>query len=196
MTDAITRERIVDVALGLIAAGGLAAFSMRRLADELDVRVNTIYWHVPNKQELLAAVGERIVGDEMPAERPMPGAVDDAIAAATAIAAELRRRMLAVRDGGEIVALARAKHPGGFAPARRLAEVLTPVLDWGAAQAGEIIAVFVIGATIEEQTRRELVLVDPEAAGGQDLDRDGLVGRGLEALLAGLVPGTRAGDSH
>ena len=195
MSEGITRERIVEAALGLIAAGGLAAFSMRRLADELDVRVNTIYWHVPNKQELLAAVGERIVGGELPAARPMPGAVDEAIAAATAIAGELRRRMLAVRDGGEIVALARAKHPGEFAPARRLAEVLTPVLDWGAAQAGEIIAVFVIGATIEEQTRRELVLVDEEAAGRHDLDREGLVGRGLEALLVGLVPGAQASSS-
>lgn len=188
-SDAMTRERIVATALELIAAGGLAAFSMRRLADELDVRVNTIYWHVPNKQELLAAVGERIVGDGPAADRPMPGAVDDAIAAATEIAIELRRRMLAVRDGGEIVALARAKHPGEFGPARRLAEVLTPVLDWGAAQAGEIIAVFVIGATVEEQTRRELVLVDAEAADRHDLDREGLFGRGLAALLVGLVPG-------
>ena len=187
MPEAITRERIVATALALLTEGGLAAFSMRRLADELDVRVNTIYWHVPSKQELLAAVGESIVGDELPAARPMPGAVDDAIAAATALALELRRRMLAVRDGGEIVALARAKRPGAFGPARRLTEVLTPVLDWGAAQAAEIIAVFVIGATIEEQTRRELVLVDPEAADQHDLDREGLVHRGLDALLAGLV---------
>ncbi|RRJ87811.1 TetR family transcriptional regulator [Gulosibacter macacae] len=172
---AISREQIVDVALGLITAGGLAAFSMRRLADELDVSVNSIYWHVPNKQELLAAVGSAIVA----------GSVAEGADART-LALTLRQRMLAVRDGAEIVAIARAKHPGAFAPALSIARALEPGLGGMAAQAAEVLTIFVIGATIEEQTRRELELVDAEAAALADLDREAVIALGVDALLAGL----------
>lgn len=173
---AISREQIVDVALRLITAGGLAAFSMRRLADELDVSVNSIYWHVPNKQELLAAVGNAIVA----------GSVTSGEDART-LALALRQRMLAVRDGAEIVAISRAKHPGAFAPALATARALEPELGSRAAQAAEVLTIFVIGATIEEQTRRELELVDGEAAAIADLDRDAVIAVGVDALLAGFT---------
>lgn len=196
----VSRERIVQVALGLLAEGGLGALSMRRLADELGVRVNTIYWHVPSKQELLAAVGEAIVTAPAPVSDPDPAGADPvkgervdvervemARAGATRAALELRSRMLAVRDGAEVVALARAKHPGGLAPTQEITAALTPVLGEGAAQAAEVVAVFVIGATIEEQNRRELERVDPGTSPGDDLDREALTRRGLDALLVGLV---------
>lgn len=208
---ALTRQAIVDAALGIIAEAGLGGFSMRRLADDLDVRVNTIYWHIGSKQELLADVGAAILrartsADALPAGvdptgvapaegiSTGPTSADVVLAGAAAssrdrarsLALDLRARMLAVRDGGEIVALARALRPGNFEPTLRIAAVLGEVLGASAPAAAETVAIFVIGATIEEQNRRELVRAGASPELG-DLDREALVATGLDALLRGLL---------
>jgi AcrR family transcriptional regulator len=50
---ALTVERIVDAATRIADAEGLAAMSMRRVADELGVGAMTLYRYVPGKGELL-----------------------------------------------------------------------------------------------------------------------------------------------
>lgn len=50
--EALSRERIVDVAMELIVAEGYDAVSMRRLAQALDTGPASLYAHVANKQEL------------------------------------------------------------------------------------------------------------------------------------------------
>jgi AcrR family transcriptional regulator len=50
------RQRILDVALRLMAEGGVHAMSMRRLANELGLNVATIYHYFPSKSELWRAV--------------------------------------------------------------------------------------------------------------------------------------------
>ncbi len=50
---ALTVERIVDAATRIADAEGLAAMSMRRVADELSVGAMTLYRYVPGKGELL-----------------------------------------------------------------------------------------------------------------------------------------------
>lgn len=52
----LSRERIVEVALGLVDREGLAALSMRRLAQELDVWPMSLYTYFRDKDELLDAV--------------------------------------------------------------------------------------------------------------------------------------------
>jgi AcrR family transcriptional regulator len=56
----LTRERILDTALDLVDRGGLDGLSMRKLATELGVDPMSIYHHVPNKDELLRALVERV----------------------------------------------------------------------------------------------------------------------------------------
>jgi TetR/AcrR family transcriptional regulator, tetracycline repressor protein len=58
----LSRDRIADVALAMIDRDGLEALSMRRLASELDVTPMALYNHVPNKEALLTAVLERLLG--------------------------------------------------------------------------------------------------------------------------------------
>lgn len=50
----LTVDRIVDTALAVADAHGLAALTMRRIAGELDVSAMTPYSYVPGKYELLA----------------------------------------------------------------------------------------------------------------------------------------------
>ena len=57
----LSRERITEAALGLLAEYGLADVSMRRVASTLGVAPGALYWHIANKQELIACLGEAIV---------------------------------------------------------------------------------------------------------------------------------------
>jgi AcrR family transcriptional regulator len=52
----LTHERIVSTALQVIDIAGLDSLSMRRLGRELGVDPMAIYYHVPNKDDLLTAV--------------------------------------------------------------------------------------------------------------------------------------------
>ncbi|WP_189928983.1 TetR/AcrR family transcriptional regulator [Streptomyces sulfonofaciens] len=59
----LDRERITETAVRLLDAEGLARFSMRRLAAELNVTAMSVYWYVDTKDDLLelaldAAFGE------------------------------------------------------------------------------------------------------------------------------------------
>ena len=67
----LTRDAIVDAALGLLDRQGLAGLSMRRLAQELGVGAASLYWHVRDKEELLGLLLDRIVGEsEVPEPDP------------------------------------------------------------------------------------------------------------------------------
>ena len=59
----LDRDRITEVTVRLLDAEGLAKFSMRRLAAELNVTAMSVYWYVDTKDDLLelaldAAFGE------------------------------------------------------------------------------------------------------------------------------------------
>jgi len=56
----LTRERIIELALGIIDTDGLEALNMRRLASATGVRPMSLYHHYPNKQAILDAVGEAL----------------------------------------------------------------------------------------------------------------------------------------
>jgi AcrR family transcriptional regulator len=65
----LTRALIVEAALTLLERDGLANVSMRKLAQELGTGAASLYWHVGDKEELLALLLDRIVRD---AEVPDP----------------------------------------------------------------------------------------------------------------------------
>ncbi|MFI9150745.1 TetR/AcrR family transcriptional regulator [Streptomyces sp. NPDC053367] len=59
----LDRGRITEVAVGLLDAGGLAGFSMRRLAGELNVTAMSVYWYVDTKDDLLELALDRVHGE-------------------------------------------------------------------------------------------------------------------------------------
>ena len=60
----IGREAIVDAAVRLLDREGLAALSMRRLAEVLGTGAASLYWHVGSKDGLLDLVLDRLIGEE------------------------------------------------------------------------------------------------------------------------------------
>ena len=64
----LSKVRILDAGLTLLTRDGLDGFSMRRLADELEVGTMTIYGYFRTKDELLDALVDR-AAQEIPVAR-------------------------------------------------------------------------------------------------------------------------------
>jgi TetR/AcrR family tetracycline transcriptional repressor len=56
----LSRESVLEKALAIADAEGLAAVTIRRIAGEFGVTPMAMYWHFANKEELLAALGQRL----------------------------------------------------------------------------------------------------------------------------------------
>ena len=67
---ALTRQNVVDVAAGLVAEVGYAGLTMRALAQRCGVPTMTLYRHVRDKEDLLGALADRVLGE---LELPAPG---------------------------------------------------------------------------------------------------------------------------
>ncbi|GAB3746057.1 TetR/AcrR family transcriptional regulator [Amycolatopsis oliviviridis] len=63
--DALSRERIVEAAIELLDANGERGLTFRTLTERLATGPGAIYWHVPNKGELLAAATASVIGDAL-----------------------------------------------------------------------------------------------------------------------------------
>jgi len=72
MTQALSRERLVAAALALVQDEGLDGLSMRALAERLDVKASSLYWHVRDRKELLELVGESFL-ESVPRPRSPDG---------------------------------------------------------------------------------------------------------------------------
>jgi TetR/AcrR family tetracycline transcriptional repressor len=59
----LNRQAIVDRALDIADAEGLDAITVRRISKEFGVTPMALYWHVANKDELLAAMGDALFAD-------------------------------------------------------------------------------------------------------------------------------------
>jgi AcrR family transcriptional regulator len=60
----ISREAIVTAAVRLLDREGLAALSMRKLAEELGTGAASLYWHVGSKDGLLDLVLDYVIGEQ------------------------------------------------------------------------------------------------------------------------------------
>lgn len=60
-SEALSKDRIVEAAIALLDAGGAHALTFRALATRLETGSGAIYWHVADKNELLAAATDHVV---------------------------------------------------------------------------------------------------------------------------------------
>jgi len=94
----LTRDRLVDAALEVVQGEGLEGLSMRALADRLEVKAASLYWHVRDRRELVELLAESIL-ESVPATPGRPGwrqAVLDA-------GASLSQRVAAQKDADRIL---------------------------------------------------------------------------------------------
>ncbi|QWF84697.1 TetR/AcrR family transcriptional regulator [Amycolatopsis sp. CA-230715] len=67
---ALSRDKIVEVAIAIADAEGLDALSMRRLGAELSVRPMSLYRHVPSKDDLLELINDAVLGEQRLPDQP------------------------------------------------------------------------------------------------------------------------------
>ena len=173
----LKRADVVTGALTLLDTDGLDGLTMRKLGALLGVQAGGIYWHFTNKDALLAAMADRIVG-ELTTTPLEPGPWDAQLAE---IAHRLRRAMLAHRDGARVVAGTYVVEPntvrGGEAAMRILTDAGFP-MD----RAGWVLFAamyYVLGHTIEEQAQQ--AQGDWEQRGADLPDTD--LSRALEGVV-------------
>lgn len=146
----LTRTAVLDRAAELLERDGAAAFSLRSLARELNVRPAALYNHVEGLDDLLDAVAARFVAGLELAEgnEPWPQWV-------AAVAGGLRARLL---DHPELAGLMLARAPGtaeGPALLRRFIDRLVAAgVDRAVAHvAWHAVLTLVLGAVHQERAR-------------------------------------------
>jgi TetR/AcrR family tetracycline transcriptional repressor len=160
----LRRDQVVEAALELLDEVGLDAFTTRALTDRLGVQRGALYWHVKSKQELLTAVTELVVRPVFADTGDEGGDwADDLVE----FAHRLRAAMLAHRDGARLVAANVTLSQSGVELMER---TLARFIDQGiplpvAARWGDIMASYVTGYVLQEQSSPAPMPVDVGGAG-------------------------------
>ncbi|GJN42171.1 TetR family transcriptional regulator [Corynebacterium ammoniagenes] len=171
----LTREDIITTAVELLNSYGFADMTMRRIATTLGVVPGALYWHVANKQALIAEIASSFVahlhGDS-----------------ALELVANLRKILLSHRDGAELVttALSQADSPTWATLTQKFADALR---DTGADESSRLIAAetlvhLVLGTTVMDQNRIQLAQATAEAPVSAPDDTALL--QGAEIIITGV----------
>ncbi|MFF3484356.1 TetR/AcrR family transcriptional regulator C-terminal domain-containing protein [Streptomyces sp. NPDC002701] len=139
---------VIRAALELLDEKGLDALSTRAVAGRLDVRMNTVLWHVKTKARMLELMADAVVGEASLDDLPAPW--DERV---RELARRYRRALLAHRDGATLVVGTHAAEPHTL----RFADTLVAaLLDSGldereSAWTAWTIIYLALGLTQEEQ---------------------------------------------
>ncbi|MFC8528090.1 TetR/AcrR family transcriptional regulator [Nocardia sp. NPDC057227] len=157
-SDALSQQRIVAAAIEILDADGEQALTFRALAARLSTGAGAIYHHVANKNELLSAATEEVVG-AVPGDSILAVALGlfDAIDAHPWAGAHL------TREPGQDAMLAIYESLGGRLPALGV-----PERAWF--DAVTVLANYVVGAAWQNAAN------GVEAARRRDTDRAAVLG--------------------
>lgn len=202
----LTRGVLVGLAHDYVAANGLDALTMRRLASTADVTPGALYKHFRDRKDLQRAMADAIYAniDLVDVDTTVP-----TIEQVKTCCTRMRHAMLAFRDGGRIIA-------GSYAPLSttlELSATLNTLLravtapEYSPGQLSALLRSYTTGFVIDEQAFLELKASDEwdslvaqiaesghrRPAGADDLiaivtgDRDLRFDTGLDMILVGLV---------
>ena len=117
----LDRNSVLAAAFELLREQGLAALSMRKLADRLSVRAPALYWHFADKGELLGLMAGAIYRDA----REAVGPCGDGRAWLVEYGKALRSRLTREPDAAQLCAIAPPAREGAPASADAIAAPLT-----------------------------------------------------------------------
>ena len=194
----LTRERLVKLALELVQEEGLEGLSMRALADRLQVKAASLYWHVRDRRELLELLAESILESVHPEKRhagwrQLVLDAGHALSERVARQEDADRVLLEVPDaleGSDTYAeLSRHLHTAGLLPAEA-DDVALMVMVWA--------------ITRRHPTERPVMRVGAEASIAIDSGSRGVLlrgGRDMQGLVrtardsSGAAPGIVRGET-
>ena len=146
---AIQKEQVIQVAMDLLDELGIEGVTMRKLAQALDIKAASLYWHFANKQELMDGMADMLM-ENVARKAPRHHQWEERL---RHIAVEIRRAMLKHRDGARVFAgsygVAENVMRVGNAMMATLAEAgaNTRLSSWGSFG----VLYYVLGFVMEEQ---------------------------------------------
>lgn len=170
----------MNAALTILDDYGLADLSMRRIAGALGAAPAALYWHFANKQSLLAGVAGVLLADlEGPSACTHEGL--------TRWCADLRARLLAHRDGAELVSSVLGMRIQEVSPADLLARSLTDAgfTEATAGPAAALVVHYILGHTLDLQGYAQSQQLG--VAGPPGPDPDVAFAFGVRLLVDGLM---------
>ena len=102
-------DAIVTAGLATLQAEGLDGLTMGKVADRLEVRTASLYWHVRNKEELLDLLADAVAGAHDLSDCVEPDSWRDSL---IAIMRAMRQHMLSYRDSARLFAGRFSTGPG------------------------------------------------------------------------------------
>ncbi|MCP2165314.1 TetR/AcrR family transcriptional regulator C-terminal domain-containing protein [Goodfellowiella coeruleoviolacea] len=118
----LSRDQVLAAALRLVDRDGVAGLTMRRLGAELGVEAATLYYHVPNKADVLNALVDRAVVAALAAAPP--GRPADWPVWLRELAVALRAELLRHPNLLPLAATRPVVAPAGLASVERVAAAL------------------------------------------------------------------------
>lgn len=201
----LTLDRIVDAGMATFAEHGYAGLSMRQVAERLDVHAGSLYYHVRNKDALLALLADRVATEafdtataalaDLPSDAGWPHRVETQL---LALRATLRRHP----GGPGLLATSPAMlSPGALSLMERL---LTELHAAGVPRehcvvAADTLLSYVTGFVLQEQAEPPVPPVPAEAvaelaarfprtfAGGQTYTPDEMFLRSIRLQCAAIA---------
>jgi TetR/AcrR family tetracycline transcriptional repressor len=181
------KRDVVEAATTLLDNYGIADLTMRRLARELDVSPGALYWHFANKQQLLGAVADSVL-------EPVGDAPSGWRERVTEVCGQLRNALLSHTDGAELVSASFAAGQSE-AMSQILARLTDAAVEAGvdsahAELAARTVVYYVLGFTVDEQSRLQWDAAGAELPDGQSVlteDPSARFAFGLRLLVDGIA---------
>jgi TetR/AcrR family tetracycline transcriptional repressor len=188
---ALDRHQILTATLELLDEEGLDRVTLRRLAQRLGVQAPTLYWHIRNKAELLGALAEAILNEQLTELTP-PAQGQPWQAWLIGVAQRLRRAMLAHPDGARLISAAHLSPTLAALSELAMRTLVSQGLPLRQARLTVLVVQrFTIGHVLEEQSP------PPDPAMLNDFDPDAFAQR-HPTITAGIAdyfqPGTTVDD--
>ena len=163
----LSRERIVKAAMAIVDREGLKELSMRRLGHRLGVDPMAVYYHVPNKEALLDAIVEAVMGEIDLSRDDRSRSTEERVLVA---ARAYRDAMLAHRNALPIILSRGPRTPVALRPVELLVGIFREagLPLWEALAAMNVVAAAVRGATAvqDEEMSPEAVAAIAESMMG------------------------------
>ena len=146
---AIQKEQIINVAMELLDEVGVDGITMRKLAEALDIKAASLYWHFANKQALMDDMADMLM-EPVARKNLQSRAWEDQL---RHTATEIRRAMLKYRDGARVFAGSNGVTENVMRVGNALIGTLTEagansrLAAWGAFS----VLYYVLGFVMEEQ---------------------------------------------
>jgi AcrR family transcriptional regulator len=201
----LTKERIIDAGMAEFAESGYRGLSMRRVAQRLDAKAGSLYYHVPSKAVLVQLMADRVARQAYDAGTAALAALDPGAGWRERVEAQALTLRAGIRRhaGGAVMFADSPKvlSTGALSVMERLLETLRAagVPEGAAAVGADALLSHVTGFVLQEQSESPAAAVGPEegaalvarfpltVAAASAYGEDEKFLRGVRLLCAGLA---------